>query len=132
MGRSGKPGKLKKKPFCASSAAGATLDETRTETTAGETFWTMSAKLGTCCGLSMRTASASTGAVPVATAPKPIAPAIASEATAAISRLRVFETLDFVSFSISVVLLKGMLAHRSQAEIVLPTLRSHFRRVKIS
>src|SRR5690606_20677732 len=72
------------------SDVASTLAWTRTLTTAGETFSTTSAK-PVACTPSTRTASASTGAVPVVTAPSPIAPAMASEAAAAIRRLRVFD-----------------------------------------
>src|SRR5690606_16589453 len=96
--------KLKKKPPWPLSAVGATLAETRTETTAGETFSTLSAKLGTCCGLSIRTASASTSRVPPVSAPKLAAPAIDSEAAAASRRAFFLEALELLLFSISAVL----------------------------
>ncbi len=114
-----------------SAAADWVLAFTRTLTTAGLTFSTTSAKLGT-CGAWTRTASAKTGTVPVATAPRPMEPAIATEATAAIRRLRVLEWGEGAVFIDLVSSRTGCAIASSWREIERPTLRAPFQSMKLS
>jgi len=102
---------------------------TRTETTAGETFSTTSAKPGCCC-VSTRTASANTGAVPEVTAPRPTAEAIATDAAAAAKRLPAVDLGENGEFIVSCPFRFGCGRASLDEDLGDSTLHRHFRHMK--